>query len=34
MTEGEIMYLAMVCVAAVAFMVTLFVQSRRDPRGR
>ena len=30
MPEGDIYYLAMVCAAAIAFAVTLFVQYQRD----
>jgi hypothetical protein len=30
MPEGDLYYLTMVCVAAIAFAVTLFVQYQRD----
>lgn len=32
MPEGDIYYLAMVCAAAVAFVIVLLVQSTRDRR--
>lgn len=34
MTDGNIAYLAMVCIAATAFAVTLFVQYQRDRKNR